>query len=32
LNRHRAKLIIASDLGKGSRFTVRFAPEISKKA
>jgi two-component system, OmpR family, phosphate regulon sensor histidine kinase PhoR len=31
LNRHRAKLIIASEIGKGSRFTVRFAPEASKK-
>jgi two-component system, OmpR family, phosphate regulon sensor histidine kinase PhoR len=25
LNRHRAKLLIGSELGKGSRFTVRFA-------
>jgi two-component system phosphate regulon sensor histidine kinase PhoR len=31
LNRHRAKLIIASEIGKGSRFTVRFAPEPQKK-
>ncbi|HEY7748023.1 MAG TPA: phosphate regulon sensor histidine kinase PhoR [Aestuariivirgaceae bacterium] len=26
LNRHRAKLAIASELGKGSRFTIGFSP------
>lgn len=32
LNRHRAKLIIASEFGKGSRFTVRFAREAPKRS
>jgi two-component system, OmpR family, phosphate regulon sensor histidine kinase PhoR len=31
LNRHRAKLIITSKLGQGSRFTVRFPAEVEKK-
>jgi two-component system, OmpR family, phosphate regulon sensor histidine kinase PhoR len=31
LNRHRAKLFIASKLGEGSRFTVRFPVQADKK-
>jgi two-component system, OmpR family, phosphate regulon sensor histidine kinase PhoR len=31
LNRHRAKLAIRSELGKGSRFTVRFPARIGEK-
>jgi two-component system phosphate regulon sensor histidine kinase PhoR len=31
LNRHRAKLIISSKLGAGSRFTVRFPAQAEKK-
>jgi two-component system phosphate regulon sensor histidine kinase PhoR len=31
LNRHRAKLLISSELGKGSRFTVRFAAAAREK-
>lgn len=31
LNRHRAKLVISSKLGEGSRFTVRFPVRYEKK-
>jgi two-component system, OmpR family, phosphate regulon sensor histidine kinase PhoR len=31
LNRHRAKLVIASKLGQGSRFTIRFPTKYEKK-
>jgi two-component system phosphate regulon sensor histidine kinase PhoR len=31
LNRHRAKLIISSKVGAGSRFTVRFPAQPEKK-
>jgi two-component system phosphate regulon sensor histidine kinase PhoR len=31
LNRHRAKLLIASEVGQGSRFTVRFPARTEKK-